>query len=237
MPSKSLDSPVGGELLVSRTSELSPNQRPLCHDRLLLAEGSHTLGTFIDSGSDVSLINKDLAQQLGLVPTSAFDGHLQGTVTHQTVPVHMLLSGNYHEIIPFHILQSPQLPLILGYPWLRRHNPNIDWATGSILGWSSSCHTVCLKQATAPQPSPSPSSTPDLSGVLVDYDDFREVFSKAKVTSLPLHLPYHCTINLQHTAFRVAISSLYIPKPGQVFLVIFSFFSYSVFLKGYVCRS
>lgn len=62
MPNKRLDSPVVGELLVSRTSELSPNQRPLCHDRLLLAEGSHTLGTFIDSGSDISLINKDLAR-------------------------------------------------------------------------------------------------------------------------------------------------------------------------------
>lgn len=158
--SKRPDSPVAEELLVSRTSELSSTRRPLCHARLLLSDGSHTLATFIDSGCDVSLLDKELARQLGIscvplpepVPATALDSHLLGTVTHQTVPVRMLLSGNQHETIQFHILQSPHLPLILGYPWPWRHNPIINWKTGVILGWSPSCHQVCLKQASVPQP-------------------------------------------------------------------------------------
>ncbi|KAI3362598.1 hypothetical protein L3Q82_001690 [Scortum barcoo] len=135
--------------MVSRPCELLPPQRPLCHAKLLLHSGSHTLATtFIDSGADVSLIDEELALQLGItriplskaISASALDGHLLGTVTHQTEPIHMLLSGNHYETIQFHILHSPRLPLILGYPWLRRHNPHVDWLTGAILGWGSSCH-------------------------------------------------------------------------------------------------
>ena len=80
----------------------------------------------IDSGADVSLIDKELAVQLGInllplpkpIPASALDGHLLGTITNQTSPVHMLLSGIHHEMIQFHVLTSPHTPLILGYPWL-----------------------------------------------------------------------------------------------------------------------
>lgn len=70
------------------------------------------------------------------LPASALDGHLLGTVTHQTMPVHMLMSGNHHDTVQFHILRSPNPPLLLGYPWLHRHSLHIDWKTGSILGWS-----------------------------------------------------------------------------------------------------
>jgi len=193
-----------GSILVGRTSELIPNGRPLCHARLLLAGKSQALAVFIDSGSDVSIIDEELALQLGIqqvqlpqpVPANALDGHLLGTVTHQTTPVHMLMSGNHHETIQFHVLRSPKIPLILGYPWLRRHNPNIDWSTGSILGWSSSCHQVCLKQAAAPQLSVDMNLVPDVTGVPAEYLDFKEVFSKAKATSLPPHRPYDCAIEL-----------------------------------------
>ncbi|KAI3366903.1 hypothetical protein L3Q82_009548, partial [Scortum barcoo] len=102
----------------------------------------------------------------------------------------------YHAI-QFHILHSPRLPLILGYPWLRRHNLHMDWLTGAILGWGSSCHQVCLHQAVVPQPSHCCSTPPNLTGVPTEYLDFSEVFNKAKATSLPPHRPYDCAINLQ----------------------------------------
>ncbi|KAJ3595040.1 hypothetical protein NHX12_004345 [Muraenolepis orangiensis] len=90
----------------------------------LTADGSHTMATFIDSGADVNIIDKNLTLQMGIahvplpcpVPANALDGHLLGTISQQTTPVRMLISGNHHETLQFHILQSPQLPLILGYP-------------------------------------------------------------------------------------------------------------------------
>lgn len=44
-------------------------------------------------------------------------------------------------------------------------------------------------------------SVPDVSGVPPKYQDFRDVFSKAKVKSLPPHHPHECAINLQSGTF------------------------------------
>ncbi|KAI9523885.1 hypothetical protein NQZ68_022517 [Dissostichus eleginoides] len=54
-----------GSILVGQTSELIRNLRPLCHARLLLTGKSQALAVFIDSGSDVSIIDEELVQQLG----------------------------------------------------------------------------------------------------------------------------------------------------------------------------
>ena len=194
--SKRSDSPIEGELLVSHTSNLSPNLRPLCQACLLLSEGSHTLAVFIDSGSDINIIDEELTRQLNIqrVPlphpslACALDGHLVGTVTHQTTPLRLLLFGNHYETIQFHILKSPRLPFILGFPWLRRHNPTIDWSTGSILGWSPACHQVCLKQASAPRLITCSDPAPNMVGVPGEYS--------ARLRPTP-YLRINCAIDLQ----------------------------------------
>ncbi|KAF7641341.1 hypothetical protein LDENG_00284490, partial [Lucifuga dentata] len=76
------------------------------------------------------------------------------------------------------------------------HNPHIDWDTGVILGWSASCHQLCLKQAAPNQRTLLPSASPDLSKMPREYHDFGEVFGKAKALSLPPHRPYDCAIDL-----------------------------------------
>ena len=223
---KGAGSPGRKEFLVSHSSSSSSSPRSLCQVRLLLPEGSQTLATLIDSGSDANIMDSNLARQLGVgqiplpapVSTNALDGRLLGTVTHLTAPIRMLISGNHHETLQFHILPSPRHPLLLGFPWLRRHNPHLDWTTGAILGWSSSCHQVCLKQAAAPQTSARTSSSTDVLGVPAEYLDFREVFSKAKATSLPPHRPYDCAINLQPGATppRGRLYSLSVPERGAM---------------------
>jgi len=45
--------------------------------------------------------------------------------------------------------------------------------------------------------SPSPSALPNVAGVPPEYLDYREVFYKARATSLPPHHPYACAIDLQ----------------------------------------
>ncbi|TWW75360.1 hypothetical protein D4764_13G0000220 [Takifugu flavidus] len=147
---KRQSSPVNEEVLVSHVGVKSSSQikRPVFLAKLLLADDSHTLATFIDSGSDGNIMDKGLAMQLGLeriplnppIPARALDGHLLGTVAHQTAPVHMLISGNHHETIQFHLLPSSNIPLILGFPWLRKHNPHVDWTTATIPSWSGFCH-------------------------------------------------------------------------------------------------
>ena len=187
------------------TTQPSTSRKPLFQVRLLLSETIHTLIALVDSGAEANIMDIELARQLGLesqrlpcpVPARALDGHLLGQVTSVTTPISMMLSGNHHETIRFHLLRSPGQPLILGYPWLRQHNPHLDWTTGTITEWGKDCHRTCLRSAMLPSSSVPTDSVPDLSNVPKCYHGLQEVFNKAKATSLPPHRPYDCAIDLR----------------------------------------
>lgn len=53
-------------VLVSWVARHYPNQRPLCHVRLLLADGSHSLAMLIDSGAEDNIMDEDLVELLGI---------------------------------------------------------------------------------------------------------------------------------------------------------------------------
>lgn len=77
---------------------------------------------FVDSRADRSIMDEDLAHQLGLEwvshsdseSTSAPDGHLFDIVTYLTIPIRTLMLDNHHKTIQFNILWSFCFPLILG---------------------------------------------------------------------------------------------------------------------------
>ena len=181
-----------------------PIRKTLLPLRLLLSDTTHTLAALVDSGAEANIMDTELARRLGVnrhqltppIPARALDGHRLGTVTHITAPVTMLLSGNHQESIQFHLLQSPGQPLILGHPWLRQHNPQLDWETGTIREWGRDCHRTCLKGVILPTNREATSATPDISNVPVCYYNLKEVFNKSKATSLPPHRPYDCAIDL-----------------------------------------
>lgn len=119
------------------------------------------------------------------IPAEAMDGHHLGNICHQTGPVTMVLQGNHREAIRFHILEGTHFPLVLDYLWLYRHNTQLDWKTGEILGWGAECHRSCLTPA------------PVRKGPAAErYHDLAKVFSKAQATTLPPHRPYDCAIDL-----------------------------------------
>lgn len=75
-----------------------------------------------------------------------YDAFLNGLakVKYITEPVTLLISGNHCEEISLHLIDTPQVPIILGYRWLVKHNPQIDWANNNIVGWSSFSLFKCL---------------------------------------------------------------------------------------------
>lgn len=111
-----------------------PSQ-PLIHAQLYCSGSNHTVSVLIDSGADANLLDITLASQLGIgrealgkpIHGTALDGCLLCRVTHQSAPLQMTMSGNHSETLTFHLFHAPQQPVILGYLWLRRHNPHIDW--------------------------------------------------------------------------------------------------------------
>ena len=128
---------------------------------------------------------------------SALDGRSIGEVTNSTVPIQLRVSGN-SETIQFLLITSLHVPVVLGFSWLQKHNPVIDWNTSSILGWSPFCLSHCL-QAAQTSSSHLPrdvSNTVDVSAIPTEYHVLLEVFSKARATSFPPHCPYACLIDL-----------------------------------------
>lgn len=98
-----------------------------------------------------------------------------------------LTTDNHSEHISFLIIHSPHYPVVLGFLWLEKHNLQLDWKTGRILQWTTSCLASCLHSAPwIPEPEGSDDPVfPDISKVPKEYLDLKEVFNKAKVTSLP----------------------------------------------------
>lgn len=89
-----------------------------------------------------------MAQSLAIHPVTlqeplnitAVDGSPLGSgrVSECTPPLQLKV-GNHQELIQFLLIHTPKLPIILGFPWLTAHNPNIDWSRGVVTEWGTHC--------------------------------------------------------------------------------------------------
>ena len=50
-----------------------------------------------------------------------------GMVTQETVPLTMVTLRGHMEQIQFDVINMENHAMILGMPWLKRHNPRVDW--------------------------------------------------------------------------------------------------------------
>uniref|UniRef100_A0A8C6LB05 Ty3 transposon capsid-like protein domain-containing protein n=1 Tax=Nothobranchius furzeri TaxID=105023 RepID=A0A8C6LB05_NOTFU len=204
-PVKLTSLPVGSRLLVGGSSN---NANPQCSlpCTIFYNHNSSVSCALLDSGCDQNLLDQSLVHSLkistSLLPTpiqvSSLKGNSLTTITHQTVPVKFLVSGNHYEVTSFYVLPSPLSPVVLGHAWLSLHNPQVNWKTGQIEFWSPFCLSHCLQSASLTYPKPISSSValPDLTKVPKEYHDLHQVFSKDRAASLPPHRPYDCSIDL-----------------------------------------
>lgn len=105
----------------------------------------------------------------------------QGFTVHlaETVPILCQTSSDHQELLRLDVITSPMFPVILGLPWLRAHNPHIDWLTGDM-SFSCNCQRHCYPEKSAnPAPLLSIHSDPDtMKLVPVAYHEFLDVFNK-----------------------------------------------------------
>ncbi|KAK3559268.1 hypothetical protein QTP86_009932 [Hemibagrus guttatus] len=194
-----------GRTVTGLTSTTSPSNSGLFLPiTLTWGDQKHILQALIDSGAAGNFMDISLAKSLQIPTNSlpapltvtALDGRplAPGKITHLTSPLD-LSTYQHQERMCFHLIQSPEFPVILGYPWLLQHNPHFDWSTGTVLSWGSTCQTTCMGQS-SPDPVLESQESLDLSQVPIQYHHLKAVFSKKKATSLPPHRPYDCAIEL-----------------------------------------
>uniref|UniRef100_A0A3B3QD29 ribonuclease H n=1 Tax=Paramormyrops kingsleyae TaxID=1676925 RepID=A0A3B3QD29_9TELE len=159
----------------------------------------------IDSGSAGNFINANLAERMNLTlqrlahPISVRgvtgDRMPEGTILYRTQPFQLSVGVLHTESLEVYVLPKSKDDVILGLPWLRKHNPRLEWRTEEIVAWSDQCLRDCMSlpcQATGVE-SPEPEN---LDVVPAEYLDFKDVFSKEKASGLPPHRECDCAIDL-----------------------------------------
>lgn len=186
--------PVKRPKAVSPDSRFTHTPRALTPVNILHHGVSTTVRALIDSGADRCMMDWGLAEQLGLqsepltipIEAKALNGYELFTIWHQTELVKLCID-NHEEHVHFLLFKSSSRTLVLGYSWLRNHNPSIDWKTGGVSSWGKDCtikgkcrvnqdsvnHINHLSLNVITE------SVTDLRSVPTCYHHLREVFSKS----------------------------------------------------------
>lgn len=68
----------------------------------------------------------------------------EGQITQETVPLQLHV-GDHVETISF-LITRLAYPIILGFTWLEKHNPVIDWDKKSVTFCSKYCLSICVDE-------------------------------------------------------------------------------------------
>ncbi|KAK3505976.1 hypothetical protein QTP70_002185 [Hemibagrus guttatus] len=176
---------------------------------LHMSDRCFSISALIDSGAAVNLIDRGLVEELGIpifpcVPAlriTAIDSQSigEGYLKHQTELLEFQVGLFHYEQLAFYVTSSPANPLILGFPWLRCHDPHISWRSGELVRWSTMCLKGCLQD-----PVSRPCRTSHVERAIEtagghlprQYMDFQEVFSEERAARLPSHQVWDCAIDL-----------------------------------------
>jgi predicted aspartyl protease len=112
----------------------------------------HHTTVMVDCGATENFIDERYAKQNNIplrrkaIPhrVLAVDGWevANGLVTHDALVD--LTINNHYETIRLHCITIGNSPIIVGLPWLRKHNPNIDWKEGRVTFDLPKCVKECL---------------------------------------------------------------------------------------------
>ena len=110
-----------GALLSHAPSVPVPHcSRSLLDATLLSLDHPFPVSALVDSGADENFIDAGFVSQVGIhleqlpspLNANALDGRLLALITHRTKPLVLIVSGNHHEMLQFHVILSPLTPLV-----------------------------------------------------------------------------------------------------------------------------
>jgi len=166
-----------------------------------------TTTALLDSGAAGNFMSNDFALHncIALIKCSssltveAIDGRPLGSGHISSLTQELLMqTGLFHtEKIQFYILPTSNTPVILGLPWLHRHDPHVSWKEGQITQWNDACYPKCLSHISSlPVRSIKVNKSPPNINLPEENRDLSVAFSKVHASKLLPHRAYDCAIDL-----------------------------------------
>ncbi|KAL0161269.1 hypothetical protein M9458_044994, partial [Cirrhinus mrigala] len=201
--------------VVSSIMPMSEKLNPLTTVVTLTAENfSISVAALIDSGSAGNFIAGHTARQLRVKTTrlqvmyqiQSVTGQplSKKNVTHQTAPLRLQTGLCHEEEIQLLVLEGSTIDVVLGRPWLARHEPILSWGTGEVLKWGPHCWPKCFPQLPLQAPASIPLCSTSIESPIEKqsveippcYEEFNDVFCPKRAARLPPHRPWDCAIDL-----------------------------------------
>lgn len=164
----------------------------------------------IDSGATGLFIDKEFAEHLKLkqfrkkkpVKLTLFDGSSALEITHQVYATFEY--KGIQQKLRFEVTKLSHFAIVLGLPWLKDYNPNIDWGKEAV---EIHDEGIALK------------GTEDIALEQVvpeELHEFLDVFSEEEAKALPPHRPWDMKINLMPGAKDDHKGRIYNLSPEQL---------------------
>jgi len=145
-----------------------------------------------------------------------------GFITHRTQNLNVYVNNVHSEQLSFNIIESPNHSIVLGAPWLEKHDPSISWSKRQVSFDSKQCIESCKS---IPKPvsmviqknintetglddedkkmiiqfmtiMTTKTAKSELETLPEELKEFADVFSKQNADILPEHRPYDHSIEL-----------------------------------------
>ena len=218
---------------LSLASTLEPSSLP--HFTLSVAlrhkQQTYRVTALIDSGASSNFVSQSFVQRHNIptrekltpTPLSSLNGEpfTSEGVTHYSTDFTMNLDG-HEEKLNFNIVPIQLYQIVLGIPWLIKHDPNILWSQNKLS--FPFCRQSCYPRQMADWPTIHVASPAEITqllegegnifGILAatspavtssnqhpeiphHYSEFQDLFEKEAADKLPAHQPWDHTIPLQ----------------------------------------
>lgn len=124
-----------------------------------------------------------------------------GVVSEETTPTTMKM-GHHHELISLDVTpMGRRYQIILGMPWMQKHNPSIDWARARIVLDRCGCSKKASHEeisATSHEGTDHPAQGSPIGQIPTEYKEFSGIFEEGpRSEALPKHKPWDHEIPLE----------------------------------------
>jgi transposase InsO family protein len=172
-----------------------------------------TANVLLDSGATGDFIDPNFKNEIGVLekpkrnPTiiRGLNGdEFEAIVDSETEKLPMTIQ-NHSENITFDVTPLGAYDIVLGIPWLRRHNPSINWKTGEFQFNRCQCirsnpnprqqWRIKLEQWT-------PQTQEDYYEALQEHDDPEYVFEIEEIAAITQEKPQEKSIPMEHQEFQ-----------------------------------